>query len=372
MNLASAITGLPYVGKTTLFNLLTGARAATGRFAGAEAETNVGVAKVPDARVDQLSALFKPKKTTFAEITYHDLGLAGRRAGDATARAEISSKKLGDLRTADALVHVIRAFRDPNVPHTEGSVDPLRDLTSLDLELLFADHAVVEKRLERIEAEIRGAKASEKEAKERERAFLERAREALGAETPLRDIEADTEELRLVRGYRFLTLLPQLIVVNVDEADVGAPEAILAPLRDAAARHRATAVVPACAKIEAEIAELPADEAAAFRSELGLREPALERIVRATFDLLGLISFFTTGEDEVRAWPIPRGSNAQQAAGAIHSDLERGFIRAEVIRWDELLRYGSEAAAKKQGLVRTEGKTYDVADGDTVHVLFNV
>ena len=372
MNLASAITGLPYVGKTTLFNLLTGARAATGGFAGAEAETNVGVAKVPDLRVDRLSALFKPKKTTFSEITYRDLGLTGRRTGEAGARAEISPKKLGDLRTADALVHVIRAFRDPNVPHTEGSIDPLRDLTSLELELLFADHAVVEKRLERIEAEIRGAKASEKEAKEREKAFLVRAVAALAGEIPLRDIDADPEELQLVRGYRFLTLLPQLIVVNVDEADVAAPDAILAPLRDAADRHRATAVVSACAKIEAEIAELPADEAAAFRAELGLHEPALERIVRATFDLLGLISFFTTGADEVRAWPIPKGSSAQQAAGAIHSDLERGFIRAEVIPWDELLRCGSETAARKEGLLRTEGRTYGVEDGDTLHVLFSV
>lgn len=371
MNLASAITGLPYVGKTTLFNLLTGGHAATGGFAGAEAETNVGVAKVPDERVDRLSALFKPKKTTYAEITYRDLGLSGRRAGQ-EARSEISPKKLGDLRTADALVHVIRAFRDPNVPHTEGSVDPLRDLTSLDLELLFADHAVVEKRLERIEAELRGAKASEKEAKEREKAYLLRARDALAAEVPLRDIDADADELRAVRGYRFLTLMPQLIVVNVDEADVAAPDAVLAPLRDAVAKHRATAVIPACAKIEAEIAELPADEATAFREELGLQEPALERIVRATYDLLGLLSFFTTGEDEVRAWPVPKGSTAQQAAGAIHSDLERGFIRAEVIRWDELLRVGSEAAAKKQGLVRTEGKTYVMQDGDVAHVLFNV
>lgn len=371
MNLASAITGLPYVGKTTLFNLLTGARAATGSFAGAEAETNIGVAKVPDERVDRLSALYTPKKTTLAEITYRDLGLAGRRAGE-DARAEISPKKLGDLRTADALVHVIRAFRDPNVPHTEGSVDPLRDLTSLDLELLFADHAVVEKRLERIEPELRGAKASEKEQKEREKAYLLRARDALSAEVPLRDIDADPEELKAVRGYRFLTLMPQLIVANLDEADVSAPDAVLAPLRDAAGKHRATAVIAACAKIEAEIAELPPDEAAAFRAELGLAEPALERIVRATYDLLGLCSFFTTGEDEVRAWPVPKGSTAQQAAGTIHSDLERGFIRAEVIRWDELLRCGSEANAKKQGVMRTEGKTYQVQDGDCLHVLFNV
>lgn len=371
MNLASAITGLPYVGKTTLFNLLTGAKAVTGGLAGAEAETNVGVAKVPDARVDRLSQLYRPKKTTFAEITYRDLGLAGRRAG-AETRAEISPKKLGDLRTADALVHVVRAFRDPAVPHVAGTVDPLRDVTSLDLELLFADHAVVEKRLERIEAEIRGAKGGEKEAKERERAFLGRARDALAAEIPLRDIDADDEELKLVRGYRFLTLMPQLVVVNLDEADLQSPDAVLEGVRALASRHRQTAVIAACAKIEAEIAELPADEAAAFREELGLHEPALERIVRATYELLGLIAFFTVGPDEVRAWTIPKGTLAQQAAGAIHSDLERGFIRAEVIGWEDLLRVGSEAEAKRQGLMRVEGKSAVVADGEVLHVLFNV
>jgi ribosome-binding ATPase YchF (GTP1/OBG family) len=182
----------------------------------------------------------------------------------------------------------------------------------------------------------------------------------------------EPEEQRLIRGYRFLTLMPQLVVVNVDEADVAAPDTILAPLRAAAAKHKGTAVVAVCAKIEAEIAELPPDEATAFRAELGLADAPLDRIVHATYDLLGLTSFFTTGEDEVRAWTIYKGSTAQQAAGAIHSDLERGFIRAEVIRWDELLKSGSEANARKQGLLRTEGKIYSIADGDVINVLFNV
>lgn len=376
-SLTSAITGLPFTGKTTLFNLLTGARAATGEFAGADAETNVGVAKVPDVRIDRLSDLFKPRKTTYAEITYRDLGLAagaGRSPGDPASReaASISPKKLGDLRTADAMVHVVRAFRDPTVPHVEGTVDPVRDLATLELELLFADHAIVERRLERIDAEIRGAKGPEKEAREREKLFLARAAPALESETPLRDLEIDPDELRLIRGYRFLTLAPQLVVVNLDEADVASPDSVLEPMRAAAAKHKATAVVPACAKIEAEIAELPPDEAAVFAKELGLAEPALERVVRATYDLLGLASFFTTGEDEVRAWTVPKDASAQQAAGTIHSDLERGFIRAEVIAWDELLRLGTEAAARKQGLLRTEGRTYQVRDGDVIHVLFNV
>jgi len=368
MNLVSTITGLPYVGKTTLFNLLTGGHAATGGFAGAEAETNVGVAKVPDERVDKLAALFKPKKTTFAEVMYRDLGLAH----SAEKGQGISPQKLGDLRSSDAIVHVVRAFRDPSVPHVDTTVDPVRDLASLELELLFADHAVVEKRLERIEPELRSAKGAEREAREREKVVIQKAMAALDAGTPLRDIGLDDEERKAIRGFRFLTLQPQLVVANMDEDDVAKPDAVLAPLRDAIAKHKAMAVVPVSAKLEAEIADLPPDEAAAFRADLGMSEPALHRIVRATYELLGLISFFTTGEDEVRAWTIPASTPAQQAAGAIHSDLERGFIRAEVIRWDELLRAGSEAKAKQLGIMRTEGKTYPVSDGDCLHVLFNV
>jgi GTP-binding protein YchF len=380
VNLVSTITGLPYVGKTTLFNLLTGGHAATGGFAGAEAETNVGVAKVPDERVDKLAALFKPKKTTYAEVTYRDLGLA-HSAGTLASLAEpgplprgqgISPQKLGDLRSSDAIVHVVRAFRDPSVPHVDTTVDPVRDLASLELELLFADHAVVEKRLERIEPELRSAKGAEREAREREKVVIQRAMAALDAGTPLRDIGLDEEERKAIRGFRFLTLQPQLVVANLDEADVAKPDAVLGPLRDAIAKHKAMSVVPVSAKLEAEIAELPADEAAAFRADLGMSEPALHRIVRATYELLGLISFFTTGDDEVRAWTIPASTPAQQAAGAIHSDLERGFIRAEVIRWDELLKAGSEAKAKQLGIMRTEGKTYATQDGDCVHVLFNV
>ncbi|MDP9282503.1 MAG: redox-regulated ATPase YchF [Chloroflexota bacterium] len=377
MNLVSTITGLPYVGKTTLFNLLTGGHAATGGFAGAEGETNVGVAKVPDQRVDKLAALYKPKKTTYAEVTYRDLGLAPRvatgAAGHATQAGQgISAQKLGDLRTSDALVHVVRSFRDASVPHVNSTVDPKRDLATLELELLFADHVVVERRLERIEPELRSAKGPEREQKERERAVLQKAMAALDAETPLRDAGLDEEERKEVRGYRFLTLLPQLVVANLDEGDVADPDAVLGPLREAAAKHRAMSVVGVCAKLEAEIAQLEPAEAAAFRADLGLHEPALDRVIHATYELLGLISFFTVGEDEVRAWTIPAGLPAQQAAGAIHSDLERGFIRAEVIGWEDLLKAGSEANAKKQGIMRTEGRDYVMKDSEVVHVLFNV
>ncbi len=369
MSLVTTITGLPFVGKTTLFDLLTGQKIPTGTFAGAEAETNVGVAKVPDERLDKLVPLFKPKKITHAEITYRDLGLAkGSGAGEG-----ISTKKLGDLRSSDALLHVVRAFRDPSVPHPEGSVDPERDLVTIDLELIVADHSVVEKRMERIEAEIRGARpGGEREVKERERDLLTRCLAALAEERPLRDVELEPDELKILRGYRFLTLMPQLAVVNLDEADVADPEKVLAPIRAAATKHRSSGVVHVCAKLEAEIAELASDEAAAFREEAGLHEPALERIVRATYDLLGLISFFTVGPDECRAWTIRKGSTAPEAAGAIHSDLERGFIRAEVIRWDDLLRVGSEAEAKKHALMRLEGKAAVIEDGSVVNVLFSV
>jgi len=364
VNLVTTIAGLPFVGKTTLLNLLTGQRAATGTFAGAEAETNVGVAKVPDDRLDRLVPLFKPKKVTYAEITYRDLGLA-KGGGEG-----ISAKKLGDLRTSDALLHVVRAFRDPTVPHPEGTVDPVRDLATLDLELVVSDHSVVERRIERIEPEIRGARpGGEREAKERERELLRRCLAALDAETPLRELDLDAEEQKVLRGYRFLTLMPQLVVVNVDEADVADAEKVLAPVRAAASKHRSTGFVHVCARLEAEIAELSPEEAKAFREEAGLREPALDRVIRATYELLGLVSFFTVGPDECRSWTVRAGETAQRAAGAIHSDLERGFIRAEVIGWDDLLRAGGEAEAKRQGLVRLEGRAYLIRDGQVMNVL---
>lgn len=370
--LTAAITGLPYVGKTTLFDLLTGAHAPTGGFAGAEAATNVGVAQVPDPRLDRLAELWRPRKVTHAEITFRDLALpphAEERHGPGEA---MSAKKLAELRTADALVHVVRAFRDPSVPHVAGSVDPQRDLTTLELELLVADHAVVERRLERLEPELRGAKGLERETKEREKAVLERALPALAAETPLRDLDLDPDESRIVRGFRFLTLMPQLVVANLDEADLAQAKAVAAPLFKAAQRHRATSLVAVCAKLEAEIAELPPGEGAAFRADAGITEPALERVLRATYELLGLVTFFTGGDEEARAWTVPSGTTAQHAAGAVHSDMERGFIRAEVIQWEELLRCGSESEAKRKGLVRLEGKEYPVRDGDCVKVLFHV
>jgi GTP-binding protein YchF len=364
----SAIVGLPYVGKTTLFNLLTGGHAATGGFAGAEGAMNVGVAKVPDDRVERLAALFKPKKITHAEVRYVDVGLtkgSGKSEGSGAAR-------LGELRNADLLVHVVRAFRDPSVPHVEGDVDPARDAAALELELLVADLDVVERRIERLEPELRAARAGERELKEREAALLERIRVALGAGTPLRDLGLSAEERKPLRGYRLLSEKPQLVLVNLDESDLGRADEIVARVRQGLSTHRQTAVAAVCAKIEAEVAELSPVDAATFRRELGLAEPPLDRIARETYALLGLISFFTVGPDEVRAWTIPAGTSAQNAAGVIHSDLARGFIRAEVIGWQELLAAGGLTEAKAQGKLRIEGKDYAVGEGEVMHVLFNV
>lgn len=364
----SAIVGLPYVGKTVLFNLLTGAHATTGAFAGAEGAVNVGVAKVPDERVARLAALFRPKKTTHAEVRFSDVGLTrGAAAGDGIAPA-----KLAELRNADALVHVVRAFRDPSVPHVDGAADPARDAAALELELLVADLGVVERRSQRLETELRSARAAEREGKEREAMVLGRVREALAAGTPLRDVDLSEDERRPLRGFRLLSEKPQLVVVNLDEADLARSDEVTRGVRESLAAHRATAVTAVCAKIEAEVAELPAGDAATFRRELGFSEPPLERIARETYGLLGLISFFTVGPDEVRAWSVAAGTPAQEAAGVIHTDLARGFIRAEVIRWDELLELGGLTEAKAKGKLRLEGRDYPVQDGDVMHVLFSV
>jgi len=352
--------GFPMTGKSTLFRLLTGIE---GSAHAARGDAAVGIARVPDTRLDRLTAMYNPRKKVPATVEYLDL--AGMEKGEAS-----KVLPLDKLRTADALAHVVRAFRDDNVPHPEGSVDPARDVDLMETEFLLADQIVVEKRIEKLELQIR---KTNKDEEKRELAVLARCMAALESETPLRNLEFDAAETKALRGYTFLSMKPLLVVVNADEDDAsrlneGAPAFGLGGLLE---RPR-TAVVALSAKIESEIALLDPADADAFRSDLGIREPALERVIRASYDLLGQMSFFTVGEDECRAWTIARGTTAHRAAGAIHSDIERGFIRAELVAYDDLVAAGSWAATRDQGTLRLEGKDYVMADGDVVNFRFNV
>ncbi|HKY33139.1 MAG TPA: redox-regulated ATPase YchF [Candidatus Polarisedimenticolia bacterium] len=351
--------GFPQAGKTTLFNLLTGGHAETRSFGSGRADPNVGVARVPDARLAALSALFKPRKTVPATFEYVDI--VGLQKGD--ARGSLS---LAVLKPMDALAHVVRAFPDDSIPHSEGSLDPARDVETMEMELILADLDAAGKRIERLRTSI--PKTSRPEEK-RELAALERVVQELEAGRPLRGVPFPPEDEKLLKGFAFYSAKPLLVVVNVGEEDVPRVRQVVErfDLRQAASRPQ-VAVAAASARIEEEVAALAEEEAAAFRAELGIEEPALERILRVSYSLLGLISFYTVGDDECRAWPIRRGSTAARAAGTIHTDLEKGFIRAEVVRYEELTACGSLAAAKERGQLRLEGKDYVVADGDILHV----
>ena len=352
------ILGFPKVGKTTLFNILTASHQSTDKFS-ASRQTNVGVAQVPDPRLARLRDLFSPKKYTPATVEYVDI--PGIRKGEGA-----ESLDLGKLRTVDALVHVVRAFDDPELPHAAGSVDPARDLLELELELILADHELVERRLERL---AQSAKRGLKPEEEREKALLaDVVLPALEAERPLRDVELSADDERRLRGFQMLSAKPLLVVINVGEDEIAGADAE----RFGWTRRARTEAVVVSAPIEQEIAGLAEAEQREFLAELGLAEPSLDRVIRASYRLLGLLSFFTVGEDEVRAWTVRRGTPAREAAGTIHSDIERGFIRAEVVQWEELVRLGSLAACRTAGSLRLEGKEYEVADGDVIHFRFAV
>jgi ribosome-binding ATPase len=358
------IVGLPGSGKTTVFNALTGAHAETGGFSGGRAVPNVSVVKVPDERVDRLSALFNPKKTTYADVTYVDVAIPAGAAREGTVNPDV----LAQIRNADALLHVARAFDDPANP---TPADPWRDVEDLDLEFTVADLSVIEKRLEKLRTQGRHGSQAEREQAQREEQLLKRIEPHLSDGRPIRSFGLTADEELLLRGYRFLTQKPALVVLNVDEARL--PEA--AALETAGRARYAqphTDVAALAGKIEAEIGELGDEDARMFMDDLGIAEPSRGRVIRLTYELLGLFSFFTAGEDECRAWTLRRGSSAVDAAGAIHTDLARGFIRAQVIGIDELLEAGSMAEARKHGTLRQEGKTYEVQDGDVVEILFNV
>jgi len=353
----TGIIGLPQVGKTSLFKILT--KAKTESF-GHSREAHIGIAKVPDARLDKLAAQANTRKTVYATVEYADLAAIGEDALKETSF-------LTSLRNVDAIIHVLRAFEDDTIPHV-GPIDPLRDIGNVEIELIVSDLSQIEKRLERVAKDMKKQKTAELE---REHALLLRCKAQTEAEKPLREMELTPEEKKLVRGFVFLSQKPILYVLNISEsttlgADVEAAVAKYG-LTEAAARPNsgATAI---CGKVEAELAEMEDEEAAEFLEGYGLTESGLVRLIRKSYELLGLASFFTVGEPETRAWTIPANCRAQEAAGAIHSDLEKYFIRAETIHWDTLLAAGSEAAARAQGTLRLEGKDYPVKDGDVLNI----
>ena len=351
----TGIIGLPLVGKTSLFRILTKARVESR--SGAPSQAHVGIARVPDARVAKLSEIFKPKKITYATIEYVDIG------GIQKDR-EKNKASLVPLREADALAHVVRLFEDPAVPHEAGSIDALRDIVSVDLELILNDLEQAAKRIERVEKDLKKKKDPLLEA---ELSLLNRCRTALEAETPLRELELKPDEEKMLTGFMFLTRKPMLYVLNLGDDE--APEidrAVQKHKLEKLATKPQTAVVPFCGKIEAELADLDDAEAAEMMRAYGLAESGRDRLIQATYRLLGLISFLTCGEPECRAWTIKRGMTAQEAAGAIHSDIQKNFIKADVVNWEQLLKAGSFAAAREKAQVRLEGKEYIVQDGDVI------
>ena len=359
------IIGLARSGKTSFFNAVTGGKATVGAFS-SQQEPNVGVAHVPDERVDRLAAVFKPKKVTYAEIRWVDYPTAGFGPQGPGHRF------LNELLRMDALVHVVRAFEDPAVPHPDGSVDPHRDFDALNLELTFADLALIERRIERIDAELRSTKSSERGRLERDRALMLRLQAALEDGGAIRALELTEDERADLNAYQFVTRLPMLLVINVGEEDLGRVAEIEAAF---AARYAAPGVAVAAlsARLEAELATLEPEEAASFRADLGLSDQSpRDRAIQLGYSLLGMQWFLTAVEEECRAWTVRAGASAPEAAGKIHSDLERGFIRAEVARWDELVAAGTTAELKKRGRLRTEGKDYVVQDGDVLNILFNL
>src|SRR5216684_2438004 len=355
----TGIIGLPQVGKTSLFKILTKVDISSRGHSNPR-EAHLGIAKVPDDRLDRLAVQYNPKKLTHAVVEYADVAAIGQEALKETAF-------LTALRTVDALAHVLRAFDDPSIPHV-GPNDPLRDAKTVDFDLIVSDLGQVEKRLERLEKDLKKMKNLELE---RENDLILRAKAHLEKELPLREMEISADDEKRIRGFMFLSQKPMLYVLNINEStNLGADlEQAVSKygMTEVAARKNAGATA-ICGKVEAELADMNDAEAQEFLSSYGLTESGLTRLIRKTYELLGVISFFTIGEDECRAWTVPKNSRAQAAAGAIHSDLEKHFIRAETIPWDKLLEAGSEANARAQGILRLEGKDYIVQDGDVLHV----
>lgn len=361
------IVGLSLTGKTSVFNAVSGGSAQVGGFSGNEA--NIAVVSVPDERQSWLAELYKTKKTTYATVELVDV--AGVQAGQAK-EGGFNPAMMQSLRQVDALVHVVRVFDNPSVPHPEGSIDPCRDAELFELELIIADLGVVEKRLEKIDAEIGRKKGPEKQTLEQEKELLSKFKEQLTSEKPLRTVELSDEEQKLIRGYTFLSQKPMLIVANIDESDIGKEKIDKLDKLQSFADSKEIPVLTFCAKTEMEIAQLDEADRAEFMTALGIVESGREKLIKASYALLRLIAFFTVGEDEVKAWTITKGTPAQEAARKIHSDIARGFIRAEVAPYESIRTLGTWNNAKDKGQVRLEGKEYLVADGDCINFRFAV
>jgi GTP-binding protein YchF len=359
-----AIIGIPNSGKTTVFNALTRGKAEVAAYSPALAP-NIGVAKVADPRLSVLQGIFQPKKTVPAEVSYVDIAGSIKGFGKEGAGGEF----LNYLTTADALLQVVRAFEYDNVPHPEGSIESKRDMASLDLELSISDLAIMERRLDKLETSLKGAKSAERDPYLNEQSLLQKIKAALEKDIPVRLQGLAKEELKMLTNYQFLTAKPMLVVLNIGEQQIPRAPQLEAEIRSL---YPQFAVVALCGKLEMELAQLSDDEAKEFREAMGLSKPALDRVIDLSYSLLGLVSFFTTVSAELKAWTIPSGTPAPQAAGKIHSDMERGFIRAEVISYKDLESCGTIAEARKSGLLRTEGKNYVIQDGDVVTFLFNV
>ncbi len=366
-----AIIGLSNSGKTTVFNALTGQNLETTIYPTVSGEPHFGVVRVPDGRVEKLAAIYRPKKVTHATVEYIDY--IGLTKGD----VEQNRKVFDLIKDADAIVHVVRAFEDSAVSHPMNEVNPLRDVETVELELIFGDLEFVEKRLARMDEGARRGKKPD----EREKRLLLKCKDSLEKEVPLRNVPFDEEEERAMKPLQFISTKPEVVVLNIGEKDLNSDneKKMLCDIeRSLNDKYRNSSLVTRhsslslCGRIEMEIAQLSPDEAKAFLDDLGIEEPALNKLIHVSYDLLGLISFLTVGEDEVRAWTITKGTNAHKAAGKIHSDIERGFIRAEVVHYDDFISSGNMHAAREKGLLRLEGKTYEVRDGDIINFRFNV